>query len=126
MAKVILIVEDEEDIINLLTLTLNTLDEVKILHAIDGSTALKILKIHVPNIVILDIQLPKSNGYDLCKSIKMNPIMSQTKVVILSGMSQKNDIKKAIEMGADEYIIKPFDLNSLLKTIDTLLNISQS
>ena len=119
--KKILVVEDEEDIIELIYAMFDGLVDYETLYARDGEEALKIAQTDKPNIIVLDIQLPKLNGYELCKFIKSDPAMSQTKIIMLSGMTQNCDQLKAQQVGADEYIRKPFTSTVLIETIDALL-----
>ncbi|MBA7657016.1 Alkaline phosphatase synthesis transcriptional regulatory protein PhoP [subsurface metagenome] len=108
MTKKILIVEDEEDIIELLSAIFGDLGDYKVLYARDGEEALKIARVDNPDVILLDIQLPKLNGYKICKLIKSDPAMNHTKVLMLSGMAQNSDWLKAQKAEADGYIVKPF------------------
>jgi DNA-binding response OmpR family regulator len=76
---------------------------------------------HNPDIVLLDIQLPKIDGYDICDKIKKNPASSLTKVLMFSCQAQKSDLKKTQEVGADGYIVKPFSPISLVEKVEELL-----
>ena len=124
MIKRILIVEDEEDILELLSEIFSDLGYYRILCARDGEEALRIARRDSPDIILLDIRLPKISGYDVCKSVKSDPAMSHTKVLIISGMTQNSDRRKAWEMGADGYITKPFDSIALVERIEELLSSS--
>ena len=117
MDKKILIVEDEEDILELISEEFGDLDGYRILCARDGEEALKIARATGPDIIILDIQLPKRNGYEVCQLIKSDPAMSDTKILMISGMSQNSDRHKALEAGADEYMVKPFSLTVLVEKV---------
>jgi CheY-like chemotaxis protein len=120
MTKKILIVEDVEDIVTLLDSIFGELVNYKILYAKGGKEALNIAQTDNPDIILLDIQLPELNGYEVCKLIKTNPALSHIKVFMLSGMTQDHDRLKAQESGADDYITKPFSSISLLKKIENL------
>ena len=87
----------------------------------DGEEALRIARVDNPDIILLDIQLPRLNGYEVCKSVKSDPTMSHTKVLMLSGMAQNSDRQKAQEAGADGYIAKPFSSIELLEKVEGLL-----
>jgi len=119
--KKILIVEDEEDILELLS-AIFIFEEYEVLCARDGKEALKIARVDSPDIILLDIWLPKVNGYDVCRSIKSDPAMSHTKVLMLSGMVQNSDQMKAQEAGADGYTAKPFSSTELLEKVERLLS----
>ena len=88
MSKKILIVEDEEDILELLSVAFEDLGDYEIICARDGEEALRIAKTNNPCIILLDVALPKLNGYEVCRSVKSDPGMSHTKVLMLSGMAQ--------------------------------------
>jgi DNA-binding response OmpR family regulator len=125
MTNSILIVEDEEDILQLLFAIFNDLGYYRILCARDGEEALKIARADGPDLILLDIQLPTMNGHDVCKLVKSDPAMYQTKVLILSGMTQNSDWQKAQEAGADGYIAKPFSSIALLERVEELLRSNQ-
>lgn len=121
MTKKILITEDEEDTLELLSEIFGDLGDYEILCARDGEEALRITRVDNPDIILLDIQLPKLNGYEVCKLMKSDPTMSQTKVLMISGMAQNSDLHKAQEAGADGYIVKPFSSIELVKEVEELL-----
>ena len=121
MTKKILIVEDEEDILALLFAIFGDLEDYRVLCARDGEEALRIARADNPDIILLDIQLPKMNGHEVCKSVKSNSAMSHTKVLMLSGMVQNSDRQKAQEVGADGYITKPFSSIALVEKVEELL-----
>jgi len=121
MTKEILIVEDEEDILELISAILENIRDYIIFCARSGEEALNIVRVHVPDIILLDIQLPGLNGYEVCKSIKSEPATSHSKVLMLSGMSQQFEQLKALEAGADDYITKPFSPDILIGKIVSLL-----
>jgi DNA-binding response OmpR family regulator len=121
MTKKILIVEDEETILELLLATFGDLMDYKILCAGDGEEALRIARVDNPDIILLDILLPKINGYEVCKSVKSDPTISHIKVLMLSGMVQSSGWQKAQEVGADAYIAKPFSSIALVEKVEELL-----
>ena len=121
MTKKILIVEDEEDILELLSAIFGDLGDYGILCARDGEEALRIARVDNPDIILLDIQLPKMNGHEVCKSVKSDPAMSHTKILMISGMAQNSDWQKAQEAGADGYIAKPFTSIALVEKVEELL-----
>lgn len=121
MTKKILIAEDEEDIVELLCTIFDGLVDCEIFYAKDGEEALDIARVNNPDIILLDIQLPRLNGYEVCKLVKSDPAMTQTKVLMLSGMVQNSDRLKAHEAGADDYIKKPFSSTELVEKVEKLL-----
>lgn len=121
MSKIILIVEDHENIIELVTTIFSDLKDYKILCARDGKEALNMVSKHNPDIVLLDIQLPKINGYDVCNLIKGDPSLSHTKVLMLSSQGQRYDINQSEEVKANGYIVKPFKPAKLVEKVEQLL-----
>ena len=117
----ILIVDDEKHILDLLVDVFNDTKDMEVLCARDGREALSIAEINIPDIVLLDAKLPKLDGYEVCKFIKKDPAMSHTKVLMISGMTQKSDLAKAREAGADDYISKPFTSTALIRRVEKVL-----
>jgi two-component system cell cycle response regulator len=117
----ILIVEDEEVIVKLLDAIFSDLMNYMTFYARNGQGAINIARVNNPDIILLDIHLPDMTGYEVCKFVKSDPAMSHTKVVMLSGMTQNSDWLKAQEVGADDYIAKPFNSIALMKRVEELL-----
>ena len=122
--KKILVVEDEKDIIDLFLAIFDDPGKYQILSAMDGEEALRLAKVENPDIILLDIHLLKLDGYQVCESIKSNQKLCNTKIIMLSGMTQDYYIRKAREAGADGYIAKPFSSIELLKKVEELLRYS--
>ena len=123
MTNKILVVEDEEDILELLS-AIFRLDGYEVLCARDGEDALRLAQVANPDIILLDIQLPRLNGYEVCKSVKSDPTISHAKVLMLSSMTQNLGWLRAQEVGADDYIAKPFSLTVLVEKVGALLRSS--
>jgi len=115
-----LIVEDEATILELYS-TIFGFKKFEVLCVRDGEEALRIAREDNPDIILLDIQIPKINGMEVCRLIKSDPAMSHTKVLMLSGMSQHFDLQKALEAGADAYITKPFSSTTIVGKAAELL-----
>jgi DNA-binding response OmpR family regulator len=79
----------------------------------------------LPDLVVLDLMMPGVNGYEICKALRENPKTRDVPVLILSAKSQMNDKLHAIDVGADDYMTKPFDPMELVKRIKLNLNMSQ-
>ena len=120
MEKTILVVEDEQQILDLINEICKDLN-YKVLCAKDGESALDIAKANVPDMVLLDVLLPKMSGHQVCKSLKSDPATSRTKVMMISGMSQSSDLQKVREAGADAFLPKPFSYDQLADYIKKLL-----
>ena len=114
----ILLVEDEKKIADTLKLGLNE-NGYHVEIAYDGTIGLKLFETHPFDLVILDINLPGMNGYELCKRIRMGN--AQVPVIILTALSSLNDKIEGYDAGADDYVIKPFEFKELLLKIRVLL-----
>jgi two-component system alkaline phosphatase synthesis response regulator PhoP len=89
-----------------------------VLSAENGLDGLKIAETQRPDVVVLDIVMPGLNGFEVCAKIREIPELSKTAVVFTSAKSYKSDIDKAMELGADVYLIKPFEMNDLIRAIE--------
>jgi DNA-binding response OmpR family regulator len=114
----ILIVEDEQKIADTLKFGLNE-NGYEADVAYDGSIGLKLFKMHLYHLVVLDINLPGQNGYELCKIIRQHN--AQIPVIMLTALSTLNDKIEGYDAGADDYIIKPFEFKELLMKMRVLL-----
>ncbi len=115
----ILIVDDEDSNIYFLNKTLKNKYTIKVAH--DGYTALKILEKFDINLILLDIVMPKLDGYETLKKIKENPKTQNIPVIFLTMKNDSDSITKAFELGAKDYIKKPFNINELQARIDNQL-----
>ena len=111
----ILIVDDEKDIRHLLRSMLGK--ENTVIEAEDGEVALYMARHHKPDLILMDIMMPKMDGYTACKAIKTTPIIQAIPVVMLTAVGYELNMKLSREMGADGYITKPFSQQVLLDTI---------
>ena len=120
MANVILVVEDEESIRTLITLNLQaagyTVEEAK-----DGTQALEKIKSVKPDLVLLDWMLPGLDGLDVLRSLKSDPAFATLPVIMLTAKSEEYDIVLGLEMGATDYITKPFSNKVLIARIRAIL-----
>ena len=115
--KKILIVEDEKDMVTGLKFNLEARDYAVIV-AGDGETGYQKALSEKPDLVILDIMLPKLNGYEVCKSLKNE--IPDLPIIMLTAKSQESEIVTGLELGADDYITKPFSVLELLARIKAL------
>jgi two-component system phosphate regulon response regulator PhoB len=116
----ILIVDDEESIIELLRYNLKK-EGFKVVGVLDGEKALDLAGRIKPDLIILDLMLPGLHGYEVLRLLKKNMHLSHIPVVILSAKALKEDIDKGMQLGADEYIIKPFSVAELVIRIKEIL-----
>ena len=108
----LLIVDDEEFVIKLITDTMKLTGYI-IDHAPDGATAFQKIKDFKPDIIILDVMLPDTTGYDILKKIKAAPATWNIPVIMITALSDKNAKYEALSKGADDFLNKPFDVNEL-------------
>lgn len=121
----ILIVDDEEHIIELLKFNLLNAG-YEVLTANDGIDAVKIAKAEKPNLLLLDLMLPGIDGFDVCKEIKRNNEMKNTSIVMLTAKGEELDKILGLELGADDYITKPFSVRELLARVKAVLRRTNS
>ena len=117
----ILIVDDDPAIVMSLEFLLRKAN-YDVFIALSGLEAIEIIKVQVPELVLLDIMMPDVNGYEVCDFVKENKAYQQAKVIFLSAKSRDEDIKLAYKKGADLFIIKPFSTRRLMEKITSLLN----
>ncbi len=118
----ILIIEDEPDIMELVTETLkSTEDHYDLLKAMEGEEGLHMALTANPDLILLDIMLPKLNGYEICRRLKSEAKTMKIPVVMLTAFGQKREIEEGFKVKADDYIVKPFDLNKLRQSVKRFL-----
>ncbi len=106
--KKILIVDDDTIIHESIAAVLST-DEFEILHAYDGHDILVRIKNEKPELIILDIMMPVGDGRDICRDIRANPGMKNIKILMLSAKKEHHERILGLELGADDYVTKPFN-----------------
>lgn len=118
--KRILIVEDEKELVELITFRLEG-EGFHVLTAFDGVEALATVEKERPDLILLDILMPKMNGYEVCRRLKADERYRDIPIIYLTAKAQEEEMKAAIEMGADAYIAKPFEPADLIGTINKLI-----
>ncbi|MFK7961184.1 MAG: response regulator [Phycisphaerales bacterium] len=121
--KRILLVDDDPGIIELLTDVFGDDDRFELSSAGNGYDAGVMTQQLRPQLVLLDYMLPDINGTKVCRSIKANPDLEHTKVLIVSGVVKQEDIDQLSEHGADGFVKKPFDIEKLLRQMEELLGL---
>ncbi|OGS45696.1 MAG: hypothetical protein A2539_08060 [Elusimicrobia bacterium RIFOXYD2_FULL_34_15] len=121
MKERILIIEDEVNISRLLKVNLISADfEVDI--ANDGEEALEKINKFCPDVLILDIGIPKITGWEICGKIKSDPKYRNILVIIITAFAQKSDKDRALSLGTDAFFSKPFEIQTIIKKIKILLS----
>jgi len=126
MLKKILIVDDEPHIRALIEQTLEDFEDqgVELLTAGNGGDAWEIAQKDRPDLVILDVMMPRMSGYEVCERIKSEPVLCNTYIIMLTAKGQETDRQRGQQVGADEYITKPFDPDYLIERTEAILNLS--
>lgn len=114
MSKKILIVEDEKNIVDILSFNLGR-EGYETLEAYDGAAGLKLALEEDPDLILLDIMLPRMNGFDVCKAVREKN--TSIPIIMLTAREEESDKVKGLELGADDYITKPFSMRELLARV---------
>lgn len=118
--KKVLIVDDDIQAVEMLTVILED-KNFEVIPAYVGEIGLKKAKEKIPDIIILDITMPGMDGFKVCEKIKTDPKTSRIPIIMLTGKDMGKDFDKAMEKKADWYIVKPYNIEHLLKVFDRLL-----
>ena len=119
--KRILIVDDDPDIVATVEFILIG-DGYQVFSAKNGEEALKQATREKPDLIIMDIMMPEMDGLDACRHFKMNSSLKSIPIIMLTAKGQVQDVKNALAVGADSYMIKPFDLKDLAERIEKMLS----
>jgi len=120
--KRILIADDEEDVVTTLQFTLEK-EGYQCLTAYDGKEALDKAKRENPDLIILDIMMPKMNGYEVSRLLKFDERYKHIPIVMLTARTQAKDKEIGRDTGADVYITKPFEMDDLVSTVHNILKL---
>jgi DNA-binding response OmpR family regulator len=125
MGKKLLIVDDESHIRMLIEQTLEELEDegIEFLTAENGEQALQIIQAENPHLVFLDVMMPKMNGMEVCRRVKKDLSLHDVYIVLLTAKGQELDRQKGQEVGADVYMTKPFDPETILSKAKEVLQI---
>jgi len=119
MAK-ILVVDDEEHIVMILKDSLE-FSGFQVVTALDGQQAMESVEKERPDLIVLDIGMPKLDGWEVCRRLKSNEATQPIPIIILTAYAQTSDQRKGMQLGADRFITKPCDLTYLVEEINSLL-----
>ncbi|MGL4853776.1 MAG: response regulator transcription factor [Lentisphaeria bacterium] len=121
----VLVVDDEEDLRELLSYNLKK-DGYDVITANDGESCLKVLETQNVDLILLDLMMPKINGLEACKIIRSRTEIANTPIIMLTARGEESDVIVGLELGADDYIAKPFSPRVVLARIKAVLRRSQS
>ena len=116
----ILVAEDEPDILNLIASNLRG-EGYEVLKAPDGPTALSMMRTHLPQLLVLDLMLPGMPGLEVCRALKADPITARIPIVMLTAKAGEVDRIVGLELGADDYLTKPFSPRELMLRVRNVL-----
>jgi two-component system, OmpR family, alkaline phosphatase synthesis response regulator PhoP len=120
MAKKVLIADDEEDVKAVLQMFLQARG-YEVITAFDGLDAMDQVKREKPDVVLLDIMMPLIDGFEVCRKLKADPETQQIPVIMLSAAGHAGSIQKGLEVGAVDYLVKPYEPDQLLKLLQKIL-----
>ncbi len=119
----VLIVDDNPQMVELLHAYLEDLPQVTIMTAGDGEEALKKVAADRPDLVLLDIMMPRMSGYEVCRKLKADPATKLIPVIMVTALDELADIERGVEVGSDDYLVKPIKRVELVSRVSTLLRL---
>jgi two-component system sensor histidine kinase/response regulator len=123
--SIILVVDDIQSNVEFITDILSSIPDIDIHGMNDGFEALSYVNKNKPDLILLDVSMPKIDGFEVCQKLKSSPEFSSIPIIFLTARVQKEDIVKGFELGAVDYIAKPFNVSELLSRVKTHLELSQ-
>jgi DNA-binding response OmpR family regulator len=121
MPKKVLIVDDEPNIVLSVEFLMQR-DGLDVVTASDGQEAVDLLASTAPDLMILDVMMPRKNGFEVCAEVRADPKFSEMPILMLTAKGREAEMKKGLSLGADAYITKPFSTHELVAKVHELLN----
>jgi len=115
----VLIADDEDSVVELVRVTLED-ERVRVIAAHDGVAALALASEVVPGLILLDVNMPGHDGVEVCRRLRADARFARTPIVMLTAATRPEDVRRALDAGATEYLTKPFSPVRLLTLVDTL------
>ncbi len=122
MSKKVLIADDEPNIVISLEFLLRR-EGFDVLVAVDGEEALAKARAERPDLVLLDVMMPKMNGFDVCQALRADPELASMRVLMLTAKGRETEVSKGLGLGADSYMTKPFSTKDLVAQVRLLLGV---
>lgn len=119
--RTVLVADDEEVMVALVVATLEGDPRYRVLVARDGEEALALALRERPDLVFLDVCMPRRDGYEVCRRLKAHPATARARVVMLTALEGEEERRRAREAGADDYFSKPFSPTALLQKVEEVL-----
>jgi DNA-binding response OmpR family regulator len=120
-AKTVLVVDDEDDIVDIVRFRLEQ-DGYRVITASDGQAGLTLAQAEHPDLCILDVMMPKLSGLELLAHLRADPATADTRVILLTARGQEADVDRGFELGAQDYVTKPFSPKELRRRVQTQLS----
>lgn len=121
----ILIADDNQQVVELLEANLDELG-AEIQSAADGEATLKLVQEWKPDLLLLDIMMPRMSGFEVCKQLRSNPATKNLAIIMVTALDQPVDVERAVEAGTDDFLTKPINKNELLRRVRALLQSKSS
>jgi len=121
----VLVVEDEPNIVDSLSFLMKQAG-FEVLVARDGDAAIRMMRSRIPDLVLLDVMLPRRDGYDVCREIRAHPEWRDVRIIMLSAKGRDLDRRKGLELGADAYVTKPFSTRDIVARVRALLGLDEA
>ena len=118
----VLVVDDNEHNLELLLAYLEDID-CDCLSAVDGTEAVDMVRAHMPDLILLDIMMPKMSGFEVCRRLKADPATEHIPIIMVTALSELGDIERAIDSGTDDFLSKPVNKLELLTRVKTMFKI---
>jgi DNA-binding response OmpR family regulator len=122
MTKKVLIADDEQNIVISLEFLLRR-EGFEVIVASDGEEALARARAEKPDLVLLDVMMPKMNGFDVCQALRADPEQAATRILMLTAKGRETEVSKGLGLGADAYVTKPFSTKDLVAQVRLLLGV---
>ncbi|MDX9885169.1 response regulator [Thauera sp.] len=120
MNKKILIADDEQNIVISLEFLMKR-EGFEVLVANDGEEAIKRIRADQPDLVLLDVMMPKKSGFEVCQEVKADPTLGAVRILMLTAKGRDTELAKGLALGADAYMTKPFSTRELVDKVRSLL-----
>jgi len=115
----VMIADDEPNVVELVRVTLED-SRVRVIEALDGTTALALADAFRPDLVLLDVDMPGATGLDVCRRLRSEARFDATTIIMLTAAAQRDDVARGLAAGADHYLTKPFSRVHLLSLLERL------
>lgn len=122
MTKKVLIADDEPNIVISLEFLLRR-EGFDVVVAVDGEEALNKARSERPDLVLLDVMMPKMNGFDVCQALRADPELAAMRILMLTAKGRETEVSKGLGLGADAYVTKPFSTKELVVQVRSLLEV---